>query len=169
MTASQDTIASLVAALSETDPAQRRVAAEKLAGLENEAGGAAVALVQAAADPDDAVRQWATAALEQLGPPPTDELAPLIALLQGNPAAEVAYWATTLIGRMGADAAPAVGPLTTLLDSSANPSARQRAAWALGKIGPPATAAGESLERALKGSDPRLARLASAALEQIRT
>ena len=120
-------------------------------------------MVQTTADPDDEVRQWATAALEQLGPPRVEQLTSLITALEG-PSPDIVYWAATLLGRMGPDAALAVGPLTRLLESSAAAPVYQRAAWALGKIGSAAAPAIDALEQAASGSDPRLARLAGEAL-----
>ena len=44
---------------------------------------------------------------------------------------------------------------------------RQRAAWALGEIGPAAAAAVPTLQKAAGDPDPRLARLAQEAIDQI--
>jgi HEAT repeat protein len=46
-------------------------------------------------------------------------------------------------------------------------SVRRRAAWALGKIGSSAHGATDALQQATANDDPRLARLARQAIEQI--
>jgi HEAT repeat protein len=128
--------------------------------------GAAVSLVRACGDPDDQVRQWAAAALEELGPPSVGDVSALSALLAG-PCDDAAYWAATLVGRLGSTAAAAVPQLVQLLESPRAIASRQRAAWALGKIGRPAAAAVDALRQVAGGENPRLARLAQQAMEQI--
>jgi hypothetical protein len=125
-----------------------------------------VSLVQACGDGDESIREWAVAALEDLGPPPSGAIGPLTELVK-NPDPLVAYWAVTLLGRSGQDAAAAVAVLAACIESSADLSVRQRAAWALGKIGAAATSARAVLERAAGQGDERLARLAKEALEAI--
>jgi HEAT repeat protein len=149
------------------DAAARAAAAEVLAHLEEGAQGAAVALVTATADQDESVRQWATAALESLGPPPSDSAAQLGKLL-ADKRLDVAYWAATLLGRLGADAAAAVPQLTTALQSHGEMAVRERAAWALGQIGSPAAPAMPALESAAGEQQPRLARLAREAIGNIK-
>lgn len=156
----------LAALLSSTDLESRRLAAERLARMAEEAAPAAAALVRACGDADEQVREHAVAALEDLGTPPTVAVSGLVGLID-HPQPLVGYWATTLLGRAGADAASAVPALTKCLDSTADLSVRQRAAWALGKVGPAATAACETLRRAAGEADERLARLASEALAAI--
>jgi HEAT repeat protein len=114
------------------------------------------------------VRDWAAAALEDLGPPGADDIVALGRLV-GSPNPGIGYWAATLVGRCGADAESTVEPLATALAESPFLEVRQRAAWALGKIGPTAKGAIPALEEAARSDDPRLARLAGQALESIRT
>jgi HEAT repeat protein len=159
-------VSQLLAALGGPDPAERARAAERLSRLGPDAQAAAVPLVRASADVDEEVRQWATAALEELGPPALSDLQALAPLLDEENA-DVGYWAATLLGRLGEEAAPAVGPLAEALSAHPAISVRQRAAWALGKIGPPARAATDALRQAAAGDDPRLARLAQRAIQQI--
>lgn len=152
--------------LAATDTEQRAEAAELLARAGEEASAAAVPLVTACGDADERVREWAVAALEDLGLPPSTAIAALTALVN-NPDPLVAYWAVTLLGRSGQDAAAAVAVLAACVESGASVSVRQRAAWALGKIGPAATAARATLERAAGQGDERLARLARESLVSI--
>ena len=144
--------------------AERADAAERLSLAGEEAAAAAVPLVQACGD--EQLREWAVAALEDLGPPPSDTITLLIELVS-NSDPLVAYWAATLLGRSGQDAATAATGLAACIDSSADLSVRQRAAWALGKIGAGATSARAALQRAAGQGDERLARLAREALEAI--
>jgi len=156
----------LAARLKSTDLEPRRAAAEILSRMGEDAAPAAVALVRVCGDADEQVREHAVAALEDLGPPPVDSIAQLVALVDHTDPL-VGYWATTLLGRAGEDAASAVPALTKCVDSTADLAVRQRAAWALGKIGPAAAAARDALTRATGQADPRLARLATEALEEI--
>ena len=117
-------------------------------------------------DADDRVREFAVAALEDLGTPSAADIPALIKLVDSaDPLA--AYWAITLLGRSGKNAAEGVAVLVACVESSADLSVRQRAAWALGKIGPAAGAARGTLKRAAGQGDERLARLAKEALEAI--
>ena len=102
-------------------------------------------LVQACGD-DESVREWAVAALEELGPPPVGALRKLSALV--TDANElVAYWAVTLLGRSGSDAAAVAPVLSSVLSTSPHPAVRQRAAWALGEIGDASPATVAALEQ----------------------
>jgi HEAT repeat protein len=156
----------LTTQLKSTDLELRRAAAEILSRMGEDAAPAAVALVRVCSDVDEQVREHAVAALEDLGPPPADAIAQLVALVDHKDPL-VGYWATTLLGRAGEDAESAVPALTKCVDSTADLAVRQRAAWALGKIGPAAAAARDALTRAAGQADPRLARLATEALEEI--
>ena len=152
--------------LAAADAEQRAAAAELLARAGEGAAAVAVPLVKACGDTDERVREWAVAALEDLGPPPATATTAIITLV-GSPEPLVAYWAVTLLGRSGKDAAAAVTVLALCLESQADLSVRQRAAWALGEIGPPARSARPALERAAGQGDERLARLATASLAAI--
>lgn len=145
------------------DAEQRVAAAELLSRAGEQAAVVAVPLVTACGDADDRVRELAVAALEDLGPPPTESVAPLSRLVTASDPL-TAYWATTLLGRLGGDAAAAVPVLAACIESSADLSVRQRAAWAIGKIGPAATSARAALQKAASQGDERLARLATEAL-----
>src|SRR5690242_18748726 len=96
---------SLITALRSADGAQQLSAAEKLAQLGADAQPAAVALVESCAG-DDEVREWATSALEGMGPPLAADVNQLKQLLK-SPNLDVAYWAATLLGRLRSQAAPA--------------------------------------------------------------
>lgn len=156
----------LLAALAAPSAPARAAAAEALCRTGVDARPAALALVKACGDADDQVREWAVAALEDLGPPPAGTIADLTPLVADRHPL-VAYWATTLLGRSGQAAAAATAALAARLDSGGDAAVAQRAAWALGKIGAPAAAARPALERAAAAPDPRLARLAQEALAAI--
>jgi HEAT repeat protein len=159
-------IEKLAEQLAGEDPAGRLEAAERLCRAGMDAAAAAVPLVRACGDDDDQVREWAVAALEELGPPPPASI-PQLAELAADRHPLVAYWAMTLLGRSGQAAATAVTVLARGLGSANDPSVRQRAAWALGKVGIGAVAAREALEKAATDADPRLARMAREALDSI--
>jgi len=152
--------------LSDPSAEKRREAAEQLCRRGEEACPAAVQLARATADEDEQVQQWATAALEELGPPEVkwiDDLKQILA----EPEADPAYWSATLIGRLEAQGATAVGTLIEALQSHPAANVRQRAAWALGQVGTEAGESAEALTDAAKSDDKRLARLARGALEKI--
>lgn len=152
------------AALQSADVAERATAAEQLCHAGPDAAPATLELVRACGD-DEAVREWAVAALEELGPPPKELVEPLAQLASDNNAT-VAYWAVTLLGRLGPDAVGSEQKLVTILEKSPADAVRERAAWALGEMGAKSGATIAALENASKAPSPRLARLAKSALEQ---
>jgi HEAT repeat protein len=161
-------VESLSQELNSSDPVRRRQAAEGLAQLADGARNAAVELARACDDPDEVVREWVVAALEQLGPPRPDDALALTSLVHA-PAADVGYWAATLLGRLEGAASTAVAALGQAVAEHPQAAVRQRAAWALGRIGPAARDAAGTLQAAAASDDARLARLASRALEQIKS
>jgi HEAT repeat protein len=154
----------LVADLS--NPDKRSQAAERLSQLGCEAAPAAVALVRASGDDSEEVREYAVAALEELGPPRIEDIDHLTALLSEQKS-DLGYWAATLLGRLGNDAVSAVPALASAVVGNHEEAVRQRAAWALGQIGPPAASALDALKQAAASGDPRLTRLAQRSIEQI--
>lgn len=156
----------LIAALSSADAGERRRAAEELARLGPTAKVAALDLARSCADADREVREWVTAALEEIGPPPVADLNDLVELLPASPP-DVCYWAITLLGRLGSEGARAVPPLIATLEGNGDMVVRQRAAWALGKIGRPAAAGLPALRAAAASGQARLARLAEEAIKKI--
>jgi len=159
-------LSQLVAALGSDQESVRQAAAEQLLRMGPDAAPAAAALVEAA-DSDEETRNLATAALEDLGPPPTSALASLVAVLQRS-SLDAPYWAATLLGRLQADAASATPSLLAAAEQHGQAAVRQRSVWALGEIGPPAGAALPALERLSADADPRLASLARDAMVKIR-
>jgi HEAT repeat protein len=101
-----------------------------------------------------------------MGPPRTDDAA-LIAKLLGHTSPEVGYWAATLLGRLEAAGRDSVSDLTLALATSPHKAVRQQSAWALGRMGTAASSALPALEVAAKESDPRLRRLAEAAIKSM--
>jgi HEAT repeat protein len=123
-------------------------------------------LVRASGDRDAAVRDWAVAALEELGPPPAKEVDALTALAT-NPEINIAYWACTLLGRLAAEASLAVPALAEALAQHQQLAVRERAAWALAQIGPAAKSGLPALEQAAQSGEARLSRLARQAIAAI--
>ena len=146
----------------------RARAAEQLSTQGEEAREASVDLVQACAD-EESVSSWAVAALEQLGPPPVQAI-PQLGPLVASSHELVAYWAVTLLGRLKSDGSRGrAGPgCCPALENSPHLAVRQRAAWALGQIGDRSAPTIAALEQAQNAADPRLARLAAQAIEQLR-
>jgi hypothetical protein len=163
-----DDVKELTSRLRSEDVETRPDAAETLSRRGQDAGAAAVALALAATDADEATREWAVAALEGLGPPPTADV-PALAEMLAVASPDFAYWAATLIGRAGGGAALVVNRLEAALKTRREPAVRERIVWALGEIGPPAAPAAATLEAVASEADcpPRLARLCRNALESI--
>jgi HEAT repeat protein len=159
-------VQTLVKQLSSGTKDEQATAAESLARMGKDAQPAAAALVSALRNADASTREWCVAALEELGPPPITQIADLVNMTRED-SLDAAYWAVTLLGRAGNDAAPTVPTLVEVLQSSPESAVRERAAWALGKIGTAAVTAVPALREAAAGSNPRLARLAQQALDQI--
>ena len=140
----------------------RANAAENLCLAGIDSVDAAVELVSACAD-DESVQSWAVAALEELGPPRLDALEPLMELVTSSNHL-VAYWAVTLLGRLGPDARTSQDVLAGALSNSPDRAVQERSAWAMGKIGPTTGDALTALKQATKSDNPKLVRLAQAAL-----
>lgn len=158
-------ISTLIDDLGSSDGATRATAAEAIS-RHAEAKAAMIPLIRACGDPEETVREWAVAALEEIGPPESDELAAIAEMLN-EPNGDSAYWAATLLGRAEAEAAGEVGALAACLDSQASIAVRQRAAWALRQIGEPAKPAIPALRRAANDGNVRLANLAQQAIDAI--
>src|SRR5690606_16491912 len=106
----------LIGDLQSPDAKIRCAAAEAICRLGTGASEAAIALTRAVSDRDESVMQWATSALEGMGPPPKSAIPHLAGFLAGDNAAS-AYWAATLLGRLGISAAVAKPQLTVALQS----------------------------------------------------
>jgi len=154
----------MIAQLGAADAEQRAAAAEAISQLAEDAQPAAIPLVKALADEDDSVREWATSALEGLGPPRTQDLAEL-ARLAGGQEPDASFWAVTLLGRAAVEAAQFASVLVEVLQAHPSADVRRKAAWALGQLGDVA-AAREALRIAAAGQDQRVAHAARAALDQ---
>jgi len=154
--------------LSGQEVAVRLEAAECLARLGQEASPAAVELVRACGDAHAEVREWAAAALEELGPPAEADGAALAELVASRET-DIAYWAATLLGRLEGRGTAYVGPLAEAVNGHRHQHVRHRAAWALGRIATDVPAVRAALETAAVAEDPRLARLAVAALAALRS
>ena len=148
------------------DVQERAAAAEAFSLMGPEASFAATDLVQACGD-DQMVAQWAVSALEELGPPPKESLADLSELARSGDS-EVAYWAVTLLGRCGEASRPYEDLLARILSDSEDIALRQRSAWALTKMHAGSDTVLNALEGATRSSDPRLSRMATDALRQVR-
>lgn len=92
----------LVAALEAESVADRRRAAESLAMLAEQSRSAAIPLLHAVTDHDEDVRNWATEALENLGPPDPADTDSLLNLVETSAEDDVRYLALVLLGRLDA-------------------------------------------------------------------
>ncbi|MCA9133697.1 MAG: HEAT repeat domain-containing protein [Planctomycetales bacterium] len=113
---------------------------------------------------DEEVRAWASDALqtvEQPAPQLADTLAGLCSSGQTPP---VASWACKLLSKLDAAAEQHQSALVDVLEKHPEITVRQQAAIALSTVSKWTSAAAEALQRAASSSDPRLQRLATAAL-----
>ena len=91
-------LSALIEQLASADGDRRAEAAELLCRAGTGATAAVVPLLKACGDSDDRVREWAVAALEEIGPPPSAAIGRLVECAGGKDPLG-AYWAATLLGR----------------------------------------------------------------------
>ncbi len=152
--------------LSSIDSEQRRGAAETCAKHPDLAKTATIPLCRLASDPDEEVAQWASAALEEMGAPSSEELDALVGLFPSDEA--TAYWAVTLVGRLKPADTAVMKRLVELIEASKTPTeVRNRAIWAVTQMGGKGPAVQKALEHAAQSQNPRTARLASKALTKL--
>jgi len=146
---------------------ERTEAAEALARIGTDAAFAVTELAEACGD-QPAVSEWAIAALEELGPPPTSALSAL-AELTGSNNTLTTYWAITLLGRAGPEAVSHQEILADMLETSDDMSLKQKAAWSLGRIHADSARAMTALKQAALSGNARLSRLSRQSLQQSQT
>jgi len=161
-----ETIEQYIAELNQTDATRQAAAAQSLATLAEEAKPALIALIGACSSQNEAVLNWCTAALEDVGPPELHQIEDLTLLAQ-SASSDVAYWAVTLLGRAHEQAATAVPVLIERLTDRSAPQVQRRAAWALGKIGREANSAVTALRTVAESADGPIASQSQQAIEQI--
>ncbi|MGI9466671.1 MAG: HEAT repeat domain-containing protein [Rubripirellula sp.] len=148
-------------------PSERATAAEYLAQQGPEAAYAASELTAACSD-TESVSDWAVAALEELGPPPSSAIDSLVSLAQSEKPLTV-YWAVTLLGRAGPDALAHQQVLVTLLQYSQDSAVQEKAAWSLGRMQATSSEATQALQQAAQSPESRLSRVAAKSLQQTQT
>ena len=159
--------ATLLQQLLHGSPGERAVAAEHLAQQGAEAAYAACELTVACSD-TEAVSEWAVAALEQVGSPPSSAIESLVSMTQfENPL--TVYWAVTLLGRAGPDATVHQKVLITLLQHSEHLAIQEKAAWSLGRMRAKSLEATQALQQASQSPNKRLSRVATKSLQQTQT
>ena len=164
MNAPDSSVRDLADRLSGADPERRASAAEDLAQLGPACRDACVELVQACGT-DEVTREWAVAALEEMGPPAAEMVGPLQSLLN-NECSDVVYWSSTLLGRLESSAVGAGDSLAAVIASPADLFVRERAIWAVRKIGCSSPVVIQALNAARDSEHERLSRLASEALAE---
>ena len=124
----------IILGLRSSDAKERLAAAEMLQRMGMAARFAAAPLVRVCADRDESVREAATSALEDLGPPDPEDCATLAEMLE-SPQADVVYWSATLLGRAGADSREYTDALRGVVVEAAAPrEVLDRVVWALTQI-----------------------------------
>lgn len=157
-----DPMPDLLRTLRGPDAGGRARAAKDLGRLGWLARDAMAALVRAADDADQKVREAAAQAIGQMGP---DGLPPLKRLLvhEDKYVRRQAVWA---LGRLGAMARPALTDLSAALRDP-DPRTASGAAQGLGNLGADGADAVPALAEAMRGTNIVLCRLAAKALSQI--
>ena len=151
------------------DARVRRTAAFALGKCGGDAASHVGALIRALDDRDEGVREAAAFAIGEIGILAAPEaVAPLVRLLEGDPAPAVRRSAAYALGKLGSLAEEATGPLRQALKHP-DPRVRQNAAWALGQIKTEAVeAAVPDLSKLLRRTeDPLVRRDAAVALGQL--
>jgi len=148
-------------------PGERAKAAEYLAQQGPDAAYAASELTAACGDNAE-ISDWAVAALEELGPPPTSAIDALATLAQSE-VPLTAYWAVTLLGRSGRDAVGHQAVIADLLEQATDLALREKAAWSLGCMHADCSQAKLALQNAAQSQATRLSRIATQSLQQMET
>ncbi len=110
---------------------------------------------------------WATEALENMGPPPKKDIA-WLGTVASSQAADAAYWAVTLLGRSD-DPIDSVQDsiANAVLDSQSTPAIRRRAISALAKVRTRSKATESAIQSALKSDDSQLVGAAREILQSV--
>jgi hypothetical protein len=146
------------------DVKERARAAEEVCRAGLTSAEVTIELIRAA-DDDDSVSQWATAALEAIETPPPVTAAELARLVAADHEAS-AYWAATLLGRIGGEAVDSESSLAMAVTNSNHQAVKERAAWALARVGVTLDETKRSLQSAAASGTARLKRLAEQALAE---
>ncbi len=136
---------------------------KQYAGTPELARQSAVALVLSLHDSDDEVRAWAAEVLENMGAPTMDCTAQLAELTR-HVIAPVAAWACKLIGRLGEEGTRFQDILAAAVEKHVDVLVKQEAVAALAKLGNLSPSTRDILRRAAIHENPRLKRMALAAL-----
>lgn len=152
--------------LDSTDLGQRLAAVEACAKHPELARAATIPLCRLVSDPDQQIAEWATAALEEMGPPASEELDALVGMFTSDEA--TAYWAVTLVGRLKPSDDATVKLLVEQIEASDTPNeVRNRAIWAIDQMGGTGPDVVKAFEKAAQSQNPRTARLATKALAKL--
>jgi len=158
-------VASLVAALGQSDSGARWRAAQALGAMRADAAPAVPALTRALADRSSDVRWRSAEALGLVGPA-AREAVPALGRAVADADPLVQTEAVKALGLLGAVAADAVPALVTRLTSN-DVSIRREAARAIGRVGPAAQGAVSPLVAALSDKDKFVRMEAARALGRI--
>ena len=136
---------------------------QKLAIGSESVDGYVLELLASLESNEEESRAWASDALEKLQVLPRG-LADSVAAKCLSPHPPVAAWACKLLAKLESDATDYQAAIVACLDGHPQLSVRQQAALALASIPNLDSASIEALRRAADSHDPRLKRLATAAL-----
>lgn len=150
-----NTVQQLIQQLEHAEMARRIDAAQQLATMGTDASLAVLPLIGHLDAPEESLREWSSAALEECGAPHVSDLSSLLEYLEtpSDHSPTVLYWVLTLIGRLEKQASEATLPLCRFIERAETffPSNRQdeetrgmlgRAVWALAK-----TASGDDVAK----------------------
>jgi hypothetical protein len=114
---------------------------------------------------DETLQSYATEALENCGPPKSEQISSLQAILPSENSSQI-YWACTLLGRLGPNLAESRIRLTlqqSLASVAARTSlsiaSRERSVWAIAELGSVDPSLKTQLDLLLPSASPRLKRL----------
>jgi hypothetical protein len=118
---------------------------------------------------DESALEEIVSQLESCGAPPAELRSELIAQLDHSDSDSLQrYWCLTLLGRDSDSATePETAAIAAYLAEQHDMEVRQRAAWALGQLATVAARTRPALEQAASATNPRLARLAQQALDEL--
>jgi hypothetical protein len=125
------------------------------------------AIVAALQSEQEEPMNWATEALENMGPPLKTDIA-WLGTVASSGSADAVYWAVTLLGRSD-DSIDAVQDsiANAVLNLQATPACRRRAISALAKVSTRSKATDSAIQSALKSDDSQLAGAAREILQSV--
>lgn len=150
------------------DPGQRIATLQALLRQPETISPLLLDLLDLTDQPDEELAAWVDEALEAARSPLPEDIAEFESRVADSRSETAAFWAATMLGRLAEGRASTVAVLAKAAGAPDRAlETRQRAAWALQHMSQARPEDAEALQRAAAESDPRLRRMAQAALRTL--